>query len=132
MKFLNISFFEGYKPSLIFKQKYFYKPWGYYQILEETSNYKVKKLFLNPNSQISLQSHEKRIEHWVVVSGIANIILNEEKFQLKVNQSVTIERKVKHMLSNKTKDTLIIIETQIGSYLGEDDIIRYQDIYKRK
>ena len=94
-------------------------------------HYKVKRLHINPNSSLSLQSHQKRSEHWVVVEGVATIIRGSDKFTLNVNESTFIDFEEKHRLSNFNNSPLIVIEVQTGSYLGEDDIIRYDDDYNR-
>jgi mannose-1-phosphate guanylyltransferase/mannose-6-phosphate isomerase len=109
-----------------------YRPWGFYEILLEMPNYKVKRIFLKPACKLSLQSHNKRAEHWVVVEGVATVIVNDNEFTLKNGESVKIPLEAKHRLANKTENPVVIIETQIGEYLGEDDIIRYDDLYNRK
>ena len=109
----------------------FLKPWGYYEVLIENTDFKVKKMVLKPKSAISIQSHDKREEHWVVVSGVANVLINDIPIVLNQGESIKIEKTDKHSLSNKQDYNLIVIETQTGEYLGEDDIIRYQDIYGR-
>ena len=109
----------------------FLKPWGYYEILIQTSGFKVKKIVIKPNASTSLQSHNKRDEHWVVVSGIANVLLNDISIVLKQGESIKIEKADKHLIRNNQDYNLVVIETQIGEYLGEDDIVRYHDIYGR-
>lgn len=109
-----------------------YRPWGHYEVLLDKPTYKVKEIFVKPNSQLSLQSHYKRAEHWVVVAGTATVTRNEEEITLKAGQAIDIPLNAKHRLSNKTKNPVIIIETQLGEYLGEDDIVRYEDVYGRK
>jgi len=109
-----------------------YRPWGNYFSVEEDLNWKIKRIEVNPESSLSLQLHKKRAEHWIVVRGIANVEINEKKFLLKENQSCFIPEGYKHRLSNLNKEPLIIIEVQSGSYLGEDDIIRFEDNYGRK
>ena len=109
-----------------------YRPWGNYFSVEEDSNWQIKRIEVNPESSLSLQLHKKRAEHWIVVKGIANVEINEKKFLLKENQSCFIPEGYKHRLSNLNKEPLIIIEVQSGSYLGEDDIIRFEDNYGRK
>ena len=85
-----------------------------------------------PKARLSLQSHKHRSEHWVVVAGTATVVINERKFKLNVNESVYINIGDKHRLANDTEMPLTIIEVQTGSYLGEDDIVRYQDDFSRK
>ena len=114
------------------ESKKVYRPWGNYFSIEEDFNWKIKRIEVNPESSLSLQLHKKRAEHWIVVRGIANVEINEKKFMLQENQSCFIPEGHKHRLSNLTKEPLIIIEVQSGTYLGEDDIIRLEDNYGRK
>jgi mannose-1-phosphate guanylyltransferase len=113
------------------------RPWGVYYVLEDNQNYKVKKIVVNPNHRLSLQSHKHRSEHWVVVSGTATVEVrngkNEENwmFDLHPNQSTYIGIGVKHRLSNYGRIPLVIIEVQVGEYTGEDDIERFEDDYSR-
>ena len=107
------------------------KPWGYYQILEEGKNYLVKKILVNPNSKLSLQSHDYRSEHWIVVRGLAEVIINDKISNLKPNQNIYVPIKAKHRLANKTDKELIIIEIWYGEKLEEEDITRYEDSYNR-
>lgn len=109
-----------------------HRPWGIYTILEETKEFKIKRIEVHPNASLSLQMHKYRSEHWVVVSGQARIINNDKEIILNIGESTYIPAGTKHRLSNMlAKEKLIIIETQTGSYLGEDDIIRFDDIYGR-
>lgn len=108
-----------------------YRPWGSYTILEEGENYKVKRLKILPQKILSLQKHEKRSEHWVVVSGEASIVKGDDEIKLKTNESVYIPEKTLHRIGNEQATPLIVIETQSGEYLGEDDIIRFEDKYGR-
>ena len=101
--------------------------WGYYDVLHEEDNYKVKKLVLYPGMKISLQKHKYRSEHWVVISGVATVIQNTHKIILEKNQSTYIEQGNLHQLINETDKLLEIVEVQIGSYLGEDDIERVDE-----
>lgn len=107
------------------------RPWGYYQILAETPTYKVKRLMIKPGAKISLQLHAHRAEHWVIVSGEADIINGEQFLHLSVNQSTYIPPQTRHRLSNTGTQPLYVIEVQSGDYLGEDDIVRFDDIYQR-
>ena len=109
-----------------------YRPWGTYEILKTSTYYQVKEIIINPGSAISLQKHKKRSEHWVVISGKATVTKGENTFILKVNESIDIKIGELHRLENNTKDILKIIEIQSGTYLGEDDIVRYKDEYSRK
>lgn len=108
-----------------------HRPWGTYTVLEEKPNFKVKKIIVKPNSMLSLQSHQHRAEHWVVVKGEATVMNNGKEIKLQENQSTFIEKGHKHQLMNLTQNPLEIIEVQSGSYLDEDDIERYQDDYGR-
>tara|TARA_B110000240_G_C13509063_1_gene458068 strand:- start:3461 stop:4876 length:1416 start_codon:yes stop_codon:yes gene_type:complete len=108
-----------------------FRPWGSYEILKESSNFKVKELIINPKSSISLQKHIKRSEHWVVIEGEAIATKGEETIKLKKNQSINIKKGEIHRLQNNSNKILKIIEVQTGDYLEEDDIIRYEDLYKR-
>ncbi len=107
------------------------RPWGWYDSLDEGENFKVKRIQVNPNSSLSLQKHAKRAEHWVVVKGIAEVTCNDKKITLRENESTYIPLGHTHRLSNPGKDVLEIIEVQSGSYLGEDDIERFDDSYGR-
>ena len=108
------------------------KPWGNYQVLDQGNNYLAKKIYVKPNGKLSLQSHNHRSEYWIVVEGIAEVTIDEKKVNLEPNQSIFIEKKTKHRLSNNHSNNLIIIEIWYGDILKEDDIIRYDDIYNRK
>ncbi len=107
------------------------RPWGRYQVLEEGETYKVKRIEVDPGKRLSLQSHNKRSEYWVVVKGPAGIVLDDKDFLLDEGKMVHIPIGVKHRLYNKNDYTIKVIEVQYGTYFGEDDIIRYEDDYKR-
>lgn len=108
-----------------------HRPWGTYTILEENTGYKVKQITVRPGAKLSYQYHHHRSEHWIVVRGIASITIDDKTFELKANESTYIPKEAKHRLANLQKDELVIIEAQVGKYLGEDDIVRLQDDYKR-
>lgn len=108
------------------------RPWGKYEVLIEQARYKVKKISVLPNSRLSLQSHYHRSEHWVVVHGVAKVHLDDKEIILKENESAFIPACMTHRLENIGKINLEIIEVQTGSYIGEDDIIRYEDDYDRE
>ncbi len=108
-----------------------HRPWGSYTVLEDSQGYKIKRIEVKPYKRLSLQSHKHRNEHWIVVSGKATITLNEQVFTLNENESTYIKAGDKHRLANDTDKPLIMIEAQVGSYTGEDDIIRYEDDFKR-
>ena len=108
-----------------------YRPWGTYTILEESDGYKIKRIEVKAGKRLSLQRHRYRNEHWIVVSGTATVTINDDTFTLKQNESTYIKAGDLHRLLNDTKQVLVIIEAQLGSYTGEDDIERLDDDYKR-
>lgn len=108
-----------------------HRPWGTYTVLEESRFFKVKKIEVKKEAKLSLQMHNFRDEHWVVVKGKALVTNGDKTSTLEANESVFIPAKNKHCLENIGDETLAVIEVQTGSYLGEDDIIRFQDIYGR-
>jgi len=108
-----------------------YRPWGWYQSLEVGERYQVKLIEVSPGAKLSLQSHRHRAEHWVVVEGQATVTRGDECLTLNENESTYIPIGMKHRLENVTKKPLQIIEVQSGSYLGEDDIERFDDTYGR-
>lgn len=108
-----------------------HRPWGHFTVLEEGRGYKIKKIVVNPMGKLSLQRHKHRSEHWVVVEGKARVRMEEKEFFLEKNESVFVSAMVKHRLKNPFETPLEIIEVQVGSYLGEDDIERFEDIYGR-
>jgi len=109
-----------------------YRPWGNYTSLVEEGNWKVKRIEIKPYSSLSLQSHKYRAEHWVVVNGIAKVEIDNKISTLNVNESIYVPKGTKHRLSNTKDIPLTIIEVQSGSYLGEDDILRFEDNYGRE
>ena len=108
-----------------------YRPWGYYESIDAGERFQVKRLMLKTGAAISLQLHRKRAEHWVVVSGRARVTRGEDTLYLEANQSTYIPIGTKHRLENAGQNPLLIIEVQSGSYLGEDDIERFDDRYGR-
>ena len=120
----NKTFFE--------KSSITYRPWGYFTTIDEGYGFKVKKIHVFSKSSLSLQSHEHRAEHWIVIKGKAKIIKGNKTLILKKNESTFIEFNEKHRLINEEDEILEIIEIQSGNYLGEDDIKRYEDNYGRK
>ena len=108
-----------------------HRPWGTYTVLEEGAHFKIKRLEVKPGARLSLQMHHHRSEHWVVVSGEAKVLNDDKEFVLGVNQSTYIPAEHKHRLENIGNEMLVIIEVQTGDYLGEDDIVRFQDVYGR-
>ena len=109
-----------------------YRPWGNFTSIEEGAIWQVKKLEINPEASLSLQMHHHRSEHWVVVKGTAKVEINGEISLLSENEGVYVPLGSKHRLSNPGKIPLVLIEVQSGTYLGEDDILRFDDIYGRK
>jgi mannose-1-phosphate guanylyltransferase/mannose-6-phosphate isomerase len=109
-----------------------FRPWGSYDSLENGPRFQVKRLKIKPGATLSLQMHHHRAEHWIVVAGTARITRGEEEFLLEENQSTYIPVGVKHRIENPGMIALEIIEVQSGSYLGEDDIVRFEDRYGRK
>jgi mannose-1-phosphate guanylyltransferase/mannose-6-phosphate isomerase len=108
-----------------------YRPWGSYTVLEEGERYKIKRLTVLPGKRLSLQRHYHRSEHWVVVRGTAKVKVGDKELLLRLGESTFIPAGVVHRLENPGKVVLEIIETQIGEYLGEDDIERFQDDFGR-
>jgi mannose-1-phosphate guanylyltransferase/mannose-6-phosphate isomerase len=108
-----------------------FRPWGSYDSIDNGERFQVKRLVVKPGASMSLQLHHHRAEHWIVVSGTAQITRGEETFLLGENESTYIPMGTKHRIANPGKVTLHIIEVQSGSYLGEDDIVRFEDVYGR-
>ena len=108
-----------------------YRPWGSFDSVDEGDGYKVKRISVKPGARLSKQMHHHRAEHWVVVRGTARVFRNDEVFDLHENESVFIPLGATHYLENPTTEPLDIIEVQSGSYLGEDDIVRFEDMYGR-
>ena len=107
------------------------KPWGSFKILESGENFIVKKISINPGGVLSLQSHKHRSEHWLVAKGEAEVTLNDEIKILRENDNIFIPKGAIHRITNNTAFELIIIEMWYGKTLDENDIKRYEDIYKR-
>ncbi len=108
------------------------RPWGTYQSVDVGPNYQVKRITVKPGSKLSLQKHAKRAEHWVVVNGVARVTRDEDLITLRRNMSISIPLGAVHRLENIGTELLELIEVQSGSYLGEDDIVRLEDVYKRE
>ena len=113
------------------EHKVVYRPWGSYEGIDTGDNFQVKHITVKPGAKLSLQMHHKRAEHWIVVSGTAQVTCDDKVFLLQENQSTFIPLGSRHRLENPGKVPLRLIEVQSGSYLGEDDIVRYDDIYGR-
>jgi mannose-1-phosphate guanylyltransferase/mannose-6-phosphate isomerase len=107
------------------------RPWGWYDSVEEGERFKVKRIQVKPGASLSLQMHHHRAEHWIVVKGVAEITNGDQVITLKENQSTYIPQGQTHRLANRGTEPLEIIEVQSGSYLGEDDIVRFEDTYGR-
>ena len=114
-----------------YQHRTIYRPWGFYNSVVEEPRWQVKQIFVKPGEQLSLQMHHHRSEHWIVVKGTAKVEINHNESILAENQSIYIPLGTKHRLTNPGKIPLIIIEVQSGSYVGEDDIIRFEDNYGR-
>lgn len=113
------------------KHKKIYRPWGFFEEIAKDSRWQLKLITVNPNSQLSLQMHHHRAEHWIVVKGTAEVQINNQKTILSENESTFIPLGSKHRLKNPGKIPLKLIEVQSGAYLGEDDIMRFEDKYGR-
>ena len=113
------------------KHRKVYRPWGAYESIDAGERYQVKRITVHPGAALSLQLHHHRAEHWIVVKGTAQVTRGEETFLVSENQSTFIPLGIKHRLENKGSIPLEMIEVQSGSYLGEDDIVRFEDIYGR-
>jgi mannose-1-phosphate guanylyltransferase/mannose-6-phosphate isomerase len=109
-----------------------YRPWGYFESIDQGERFQVKRIMVKPRQALSLQLHNKRAEHWVVVSGRARVTRGEEVFDLRENESTFIPLGTKHRLENCSDEPLYLIEVQSGAYLGEDDIVRFEDRYGRQ
>ena len=107
------------------------RPWGWYDSIESGERFQVKRLHVKPGAKLSLQMHHKRAEHWVVVSGTATVVNGDETLTLEAGDSTYIPAEVNHALENRTNEQLEVIEVQSGTYLGEDDIVRFEDVYGR-
>ena len=107
------------------------RPWGRFYVLDEGAGFKVKRIVVNPQGRLSLQSHKHRREHWTVVSGEATVTIGDRVRTLTRGQSVDIALGDRHRLENFGSADIELIEVQFGDYLGEDDIVRYDDVYSR-
>ena len=108
-----------------------HRPWGSYDSIDADDGFQVKRIKVKPGARLSLQSHKHRAEHWIVVRGTARVTRDDEVFDLQANESTYIPLGAKHRLENPGTETLELIEVQSGGYLGEDDIVRYEDAYGR-
>ncbi len=121
---------QGDREERVFHRKV-YRPWGYYEGVDAGPAFQVKRIAVNPGASLSLQLHHHRAEHWVVVTGVATVTVGDETFELTANQSCYIPAETRHRLQNLSESPLEIVEVQSGNYLGEDDIVRFEDNYGR-
>lgn len=108
-----------------------HRPWGTLTLLEESPHYRVNQMTVRPGAKLSLQYHQHRSEHWIVVQGTATVTINDKTFDLFEGQSTFIPKEAKHRIANKGQSVLVLIEAQVGNYIGDDDIVRLQDDYQR-
>ncbi len=108
------------------------RPWGHYEVLQESSTHKVKCIWVKPGSRLSYQKHQKRSEHWFIVSGVADVTLDGVNFRKSAGQTVDVSLGELHRIGNSGEEELIFIEIQTGTYFGEDDIERVSDDYSRE
>ena len=118
------------KSELLNSHTFELRPWGRFDILFESDLFKVKILEIYPYKRISLQYHNKRSEHWIVISGEALVHLDGAEVKLKEGKSIDIPKQSKHFIANSNKNKLIVVEVMMGEYFGEDDIIRLNDLYE--
>jgi mannose-1-phosphate guanylyltransferase len=126
-----VELIKKIKPELTDVHRLVHRPWGTYEVLLESSNYKIKRIVVEPGCKLSLQKHFHRSEHWVVVSGMATVTVGDKSFYIRPNESAYIPAGQIHRLENEGKVELAMIEVQVGEYVGEDDIVRIDDIYGR-
>lgn len=127
-----VDLLKAQNSTLVTDHPFEFRPWGYFEILKNTETFKSKVIQVLPGSQISYQSHQKRAEHWVITKGTGEVVLNEDVIPVKSGSHVYIPVQAKHRIRNNSSEVLEFVEVQLGSYFGEDDIVRYQDDYKRK
>lgn len=119
------------KSILVTEHRFEYRPWGYFEILKDTPQFKSKIIRVNPHSQLSYQSHARREEHWTITQGTGEVVLNDQVIPVKAGTHIHIPLGAKHRMRNNSSEMLEFVEVQLGTYFGEDDIVRYQDDYKR-
>ena len=107
------------------------RPWGSWEVLDQGPDYKVKRITVRSSSRLSLQTHACRSEYWMIVAGTATCIVGERELVLRAGESVHVPVGTPHRIGNHQEDDLILVEVQLGAYLGEDDIVRIQDDYGR-
>ncbi len=108
-----------------------HRPWGYYQVLSDEPDHKVKRIVVYPGKRLSLQKHEKRDEHWYVIAGTALVTLDDDEVKVEKGESVNIKRGTLHRVMSPGEKNLTFIEVQTGEYFGEDDIERIEDDFGR-
>ena len=113
------------------KQEKVIRPWGYYHLLVKTNEYLIKQIVILPKKSISLQKHKHRSEHWIVLNGEADIVIDNKIMLLKESESAFVPANKKHKITNNLSQPLIILETQLGKILSEEDIIRYDLDYTK-
>jgi mannose-1-phosphate guanylyltransferase len=126
-----VALLEKSGSSLVTEHLTVSRPWGSYTVLEEGPGFKIKRIVVKPGGKLSLQSHQHRCEHWIVVTGSATVLCNDKKLILAVNESTYIPMGAKHRLENTADEDLVMIEVQTGAVLSEDDIERFADNYGR-
>lgn len=109
----------------------FEKPWGFYEVISDNNDHKIKRIVVDQNSSLSLQSHQSRDETWVIIQGIASATVGNEDFVLTPGENIFVPRLTRHRIRNISNEPLVFIEIQLGDYFGEDDIERYEDEYGR-
>ena len=107
------------------------RPWGRYEVLQDSENFKVKCIYVLPGTRLSYQRHQKRKEHWFIVSGVATVVLDGQTFTRSPGQTVDVQVGQLHRIGNSGSEELTFIEVQTGTYFGEDDIERIEDDYSR-
>ena len=118
-------------PQVLKLHKFEERPWGKFEVLRDEEHYKSKKITVLPGQRLSYQSHTKRAEHWIVIRGTAEVVLNDVTHTLKAGEHIFIPLQAKHRIKNPGTEPMEFIEVQTGTYFGEDDITRYSDDYKR-
>ncbi|GGF43762.1 mannose-6-phosphate isomerase [Marmoricola endophyticus] len=108
------------------------RPWGEWHVIDVEDGYKIKRIHVNPHSRLSLQTHEHRSEHWVVIAGTATCTVGDDTVVVRTEESIDVPKGAKHRIANEGDVDLVIVEVQMGSYTGEDDIVRYEDDYGRR
>ncbi len=126
-----VAMIKKVSPEMAEIHRLAYRPWGTYEVLLDTAQYKIKRIIVKPGCKLSLQKHFHRNEHWIVVSGTATVTVGEKISLVRPNESTYIQMGEMHRLENEGKIDLVMIEVQVGEYTGEDDIVRVEDVYGR-